>query len=155
MVLLKILFAVHSKHFSFWPSPDVQPMSNVLLHAIPWQCMFYISVCILWSLCLEWIFIIIHFKASLSKRFVTFTPALSDNSQSRESLLSGRLSTVDLLVLTTSVHLLFILKILLNLDSKQVTSMRRSTILRQCRKTTDLSYHRCLINTGVEKMNSN
>ncbi len=31
---------------------------------------------------------------------------------------------------------------------------RRVDIIHQCRKTTVLSYHRCLINTGVEKMNN-
>ncbi len=34
-------------------SADVQPMSNYLVHEMPCQCMFSLSRCILWSLCLE------------------------------------------------------------------------------------------------------
>jgi hypothetical protein len=30
----KILFAVHLKHSSFWPSADVKPIYNDLLHVI-------------------------------------------------------------------------------------------------------------------------
>jgi len=41
----------------------------------------------------------------------------------------GRLSTVDLLVLTSLDQLLFILKILLNSFTKQAILMRRSTVL--------------------------
>ncbi len=41
-----------------------------------------------------------------------------------------RLSTVDLLVLTSLDQLLFILKILLTFFTKQATFMRRSTVLR-------------------------
>ncbi len=36
----------------------------------------------------------------------------------------------------------------------QVTYNRTMHIRHQCRKTTVLGYHRCLINTGVEKKNS-
>jgi hypothetical protein len=32
--LTKVLFAVHSKHSSFWLLPDVKSMLNVLLHAM-------------------------------------------------------------------------------------------------------------------------
>jgi hypothetical protein len=38
--LIKILFVVHLKHASFWPSADVIPVSDDLVHAMPWQCMF-------------------------------------------------------------------------------------------------------------------
>jgi hypothetical protein len=47
MALVKILFAVHLKHSSTWSSPDVKPMSNDLMHAMPWQCMFALSMCVL------------------------------------------------------------------------------------------------------------
>ncbi len=35
-VLIKILFVVHLKHFSFCPSADVKPMSNDIFDAVPW-----------------------------------------------------------------------------------------------------------------------
>jgi hypothetical protein len=41
----------------------------------------------------------------------------------------GRLSTIDLLILTSSDKFLFILKILLTSFTKQATLMRRSTVL--------------------------
>jgi len=50
IVLRQILFGVHSKHFSFWPSADVNPMSSDQAHALPLQCMFALSMCTLWSL---------------------------------------------------------------------------------------------------------
>jgi hypothetical protein len=37
---MKILFAVHSKCSSFWPSAGVKCMHNDLVHSMPWQCMF-------------------------------------------------------------------------------------------------------------------
>ncbi len=41
------------------------------------------------------------------------------------------------------------------LKQQNVSSLsRRAHIRHQCRKTTVLSCHRCLINTGVEKMNN-
>jgi hypothetical protein len=47
------------------------------------------------------------------------------------SLTKGRrLSTVDLLVLTSFEHLIFILKILFTFFTKQATLIRRSTVLR-------------------------
>jgi hypothetical protein len=36
----KKLLALYLKHSSFWPSADVNPMSNELVHALHWQCMF-------------------------------------------------------------------------------------------------------------------
>jgi hypothetical protein len=47
----------------------------------------------------------------------------------REVLLKGRLSTVDLLVLTSLDQLLFILKILFAFLETLATLMRRSTVL--------------------------
>ncbi len=47
----------------------------------------------------------------------------------RKSCWTGRLSTVDLLVLTSLDKLLFQLKILLTFFTKQATSMRRSVVL--------------------------
>jgi hypothetical protein len=47
----------------------------------------------------------------------------------REPLLKGKLSTIDLLVLTSFNELVFILRILFTLFTKQATLMRRSTIL--------------------------
>jgi len=48
--------------------------------------------------------------------------------KSRKSYRRGKLSTVDLLVLTSLVQLLFILKIFFTFFTKQVTLMRRSTV---------------------------
>ncbi len=45
------------------------------------------------------------------------------------SCLKGRLSTVDLLVLTSLDQVIFIMKILFNFVTKQTTLMRRSTVL--------------------------
>ncbi len=45
----KILFAAYLKHSSFWPSADVKPMLNDQAHAMPKQCMYAISMCILQS----------------------------------------------------------------------------------------------------------
>ncbi len=53
MAHIEILFAVHRKHSSYWPSADVKPMSNNLVHAMTWQCMFALSIIILQYLCLE------------------------------------------------------------------------------------------------------
>ncbi len=39
-----MLFAVYLKHFSIKPPADVKPMQNDLLHSIPWQCMFALSM---------------------------------------------------------------------------------------------------------------
>ena len=36
---------------------------------------------------------------------------------------------------------------------KKECFIKTARIIHQCRKTTVLSHHRCLINTGVEKMN--
>jgi hypothetical protein len=32
----KILFALHSKHFRVYPSVNIKPVSNDLVHTIPW-----------------------------------------------------------------------------------------------------------------------
>jgi hypothetical protein len=29
------------------PSADVKPLSNDIVHALPWQCMFALSMCII------------------------------------------------------------------------------------------------------------
>ncbi len=42
-ILVKI-FVTHLKHSSFQPSADVNPMLNGLVHAMPWQCMFALSM---------------------------------------------------------------------------------------------------------------
>jgi len=34
------------KHHSFWDSADVKTISNDLVHAMAWQCMFAPSICI-------------------------------------------------------------------------------------------------------------
>ncbi len=49
--------------------------------------------------------------------------------KARNSYCRGRLSTVDLLVLTSSDQLTFMLKILFTCAAKQATLMRRSTVL--------------------------
>ncbi len=38
----KVLFAVHSKHSSFWPSADVKPMSKDLVYEMH-VCSLYVS----------------------------------------------------------------------------------------------------------------
>jgi hypothetical protein len=43
----RILFAAYLKHSSFWPSADVEPMSNDQLPIMPWQCAYDLSMCIL------------------------------------------------------------------------------------------------------------
>jgi hypothetical protein len=65
-------------------------------------------------------------------KLITRTFAKSDLGllvEPGKSYRRGRLSTVDLLVLTSLDRLLFILKILLNSFTKQATLMRRSTVL--------------------------
>ncbi len=47
----------------------------------------------------------------------------------REALQMGKLSTVDLLVLTSKDQVLFILQALFSFLTKQVVLMRRSTVL--------------------------
>jgi len=49
--------------------------------------------------------------------------------QGREVLLTGSLSTVDLLVFPSLDQLIFILKLLVSFFTKQATFMRRSTVL--------------------------
>jgi hypothetical protein len=49
----KILFANHLKHSSFGPLADAKPISNVLVHALPSQFLFALSMCTLISLCLH------------------------------------------------------------------------------------------------------
>jgi len=39
------IFSVHLKHYSFWPSADVKPMSHDLVYAMPWQHMFA-NICV-------------------------------------------------------------------------------------------------------------
>jgi hypothetical protein len=46
----KILFSLHLKHSSFWPSAGVKHMSNDLVNAMPWQGMSALSMCIIQSL---------------------------------------------------------------------------------------------------------
>jgi hypothetical protein len=45
-VNVRILFAVNLKHSSLWPSADGDPVSNDLLHSMPWQCIFFLSISI-------------------------------------------------------------------------------------------------------------
>jgi hypothetical protein len=40
MVIIRILFAVDVKYYSFWPSADIKPTSNELVHAMNLHCMF-------------------------------------------------------------------------------------------------------------------
>jgi hypothetical protein len=51
------------------------------------------------------------------------------NGETGKSYWGGRLSTVDLLVLTSLCQLVFILKILFSFFTKQATLMRSSTVL--------------------------
>jgi hypothetical protein len=53
---------------------------------------------------------------------------INDDGFSQGSLLRERLSTVDLLVLTSLDQLLFILQILFTLVTQQTILMRRSTV---------------------------
>ncbi len=45
-----MLFNVHLKHTSFWSSADIKPTPNGQAPAMPSQCMFVHSICILLSL---------------------------------------------------------------------------------------------------------
>ncbi len=47
--ICRILSPVQLKHISFWPSVDVNTMSNDLAHALPCQHVFALLVCILLS----------------------------------------------------------------------------------------------------------
>ena len=49
-MFVKILFTHPLKHSNFWHSADVKPMSNDLVHAVHWQCMFALSICLIQSL---------------------------------------------------------------------------------------------------------
>ncbi len=53
MVPIEILFAVHLKHTSFWPSGEVKPVQKDLVHAMPLQCMFALFICLIQSLWVE------------------------------------------------------------------------------------------------------
>jgi hypothetical protein len=44
----KFFFGVRLKQSSFWPSADVKPMPNYLVHAMPQQCMCALCMCIRW-----------------------------------------------------------------------------------------------------------
>jgi hypothetical protein len=44
MFMIKILFAVHLKRSSFWPSAVVEPISNDPVQAMHWQCMLALNV---------------------------------------------------------------------------------------------------------------
>ncbi len=74
------------------------------------------------------------------------------NCPSREVLLKGRLSTVDLLVLTTLDQLLFILKKLFKFFTKQAILMRRSTVLSLPPSVSIPWSIRPLSLTGTEKL---
>ncbi len=43
----RVFFDVYLKRSSFWPSADVKPTSNYLVHAMPMQCMHALSICML------------------------------------------------------------------------------------------------------------
>jgi hypothetical protein len=47
IVLRRNIFAAHLKHSSFGPLSVVKPVQNDLVHAMPCQCLFALSVCIL------------------------------------------------------------------------------------------------------------
>jgi hypothetical protein len=40
-------FGAHLEHTRFWPSADVQPNSDDLVYAMPWECANVLSVFIL------------------------------------------------------------------------------------------------------------
>jgi hypothetical protein len=45
-----ILFAIHLKHSSFWPSAVAKPLQDEQVHAMLWQCISVLSMCRLQSL---------------------------------------------------------------------------------------------------------
>ena len=51
MVLLKILFVVHLKHFTFWPSADVKPISNDKMPSS--ECLLSLSLCVCVCVCCD------------------------------------------------------------------------------------------------------
>jgi hypothetical protein len=52
ILFIKILFAIHLKHFSFWPTATVKLMSNDIVHTMPWLCMYahMLFLCIYYDL---------------------------------------------------------------------------------------------------------
>ncbi len=70
---MKILVTVYLKHSSLWPSANVNPVSNDLAHAIPWQCMFALSLPLSISLCLLSILKSLYiYSTIILRRGVTF-----------------------------------------------------------------------------------
>ncbi len=49
----KNIFTIKLNHSSYWHSADVNIMYNDLVHVMPWQCMFVLSVCLLKSMILH------------------------------------------------------------------------------------------------------
>ncbi len=45
IVVTRMVGDVSFKHSSFWPSANGKPMSNDLVHVMPWQGMFVLSMC--------------------------------------------------------------------------------------------------------------
>jgi hypothetical protein len=65
------IFAVHLKHYCFWPLANAKFNRNDLVYAMPWLCMFALTMCMLRSI---WIYMV-------------FKVAITYNNFSREALL--------------------------------------------------------------------
>jgi hypothetical protein len=63
---MKILFAIHIKHPSFWPLADHKPIKNDLVNAMPWQSMLAIYMCLYYIINVVNTFILtLHMWASM------------------------------------------------------------------------------------------
>jgi len=77
---------------AFWPSADVKPIGNDLMHAMPWQCMFALSLSL--SLCVcgfEYWSVILR-----SLAFFLFQPCLPLDTTPSSSLQNRVPTTKDL-----------------------------------------------------------
>jgi hypothetical protein len=76
---MKILFALHIKHSSFWPSADVKPVSNSLVHACTDSASF-LFLCVYHNI---YAFYLNELKLTVRLRILYFTPLSRDTLLSR------------------------------------------------------------------------
>ncbi len=69
-------------------------------------------------------------------------------------MLLGQMLLAQMFVDKMSLEQMFVEEMFVGQMSLDQMSNRTAHIRHQCRKTTVLCSHRCLINTGVEKMNN-
>ena len=74
-MVFKILDALHLKHSSFLLSVGVKTMKNDLVHAVPWHCMFSLSLCVYTMIS---IFMQLDFSSNVALDRVTSTDLIED-----------------------------------------------------------------------------